>query len=94
MTTTRGPCGRCGARVVWGVDRLGFSVVLDDVELDQAAELDALLSGLRTWTHHTAGDELAYRGARAIRHRPAVIGGRTVVRPGHRCHPLSMRGGR
>lgn len=90
-------CPRCGGRTLAGLSNGGraaaFDVVLDPAELTAIGELDALHSGRRTWTVHSAGD-IHHRGPGQIGTWPAGSGVRRAVHADHDCSARQTRGQR
>jgi hypothetical protein len=71
-------CPQCRAQILAGYDT-GLRTHVDPRPVDQAAELAALLAGLRTYA--MVGGELAYRSAFLIRHGQVGRG----IHVEHRC---------
>lgn len=76
---------RCGAAVLSGLCSSGYDVAVDRAPLSALGELEAVLAGVHTYTHHSGPGELHHRSAFAIRTRPAGSVPRQTVHPVHLC---------
>lgn len=77
-------CG-CGTPVLKAVSESGLDVVLDQAALTAVGELQAILGGVVTYTHHLVPDEVHHRSPWSIRARPAGTRPRQRVHALHRC---------
>lgn len=64
---------------------MGLDVVVDPAPLSPIGELQALLGGVHTYTHHVVPGELCWRYPLVIRSRPAGTAPRQTVHAAHRC---------
>lgn len=78
-------CGSCGTRTLEARTTAGLDVVVTAAPLSPVGELDALLAGVSTYTHHVVMGDLAHRYPLVIRSRPAGTAPRQTVHPTHRC---------
>lgn len=88
--TTSASCPLCSGPVLVG-SWYGMEQTVDATELGPTAELDELVAGGRTWTHHTGIGELHPRTPWIIRTRPAGTRPRQTVHATHRCPPTPER---
>lgn len=75
----------CGAAVLTGLTGSGVDVTVDAAPVSPIGELEAVLAGLTTYTHHEVAGELYHRAGSTIRSRPAGTRPRQTVHPAHRC---------
>lgn len=80
-----GQCTSCGADVLEARTTAGLDVRVDATRLSTLGELDAVLAGVPTYTHHVIPGDLAHRYPLVIRSRPAGVTPRQDVHPAHRC---------
>lgn len=63
----------------------GLQVTVDAAALTPVGELQALMAGVSTYTHHLVPDDLHHRSTWSITHRPAGTRPRQTVHAIHRC---------
>lgn len=76
---------RCGAMVLAARTGSGLDAQVGADPLSPIGELEAVLAGVSTYTHHVVSSELHHRSPWSIRHRPAGTRPRQTVHPLHRC---------
>lgn len=75
----------CGAAVLSALTGNGLDVTVDAAQLSPIGELEAVLAGVSTYTHHQVPGELHHRSALSIRTRPAGTRPRQSAHALHRC---------
>lgn len=78
-------CSTCQQPTLEARTPNGLDVVVDAAPLSAIGELQALLGGARTYTHHVVLGDLAHRYPLVIRSRPAGTAPRQTVHASHRC---------